>query len=319
MHRMKNILVTGGSGFLGRQIVNKAQEAGYTVFAPRSYEFNLKTGGGIIEYFSKLINNGLNIDCIIHSAAYYGGIGINQSDPVGLISKNNRMALNIFESAVNWEVRKIISVGSACSYPGHITNELQEKDMFNGRCHDSVEAYGFTKRIHLVLQSAFFKQYGLLSNQIVLTNLYGEYDVFNEKRSHVISALIKKIVEAKQKNTIVNAWGTGKPIREFLYVQDAATVIVKSIEFDHDLEPINVSGEEISIYDLSNMIAKIVGLDDSRIKWDHTKPDGVARKVLSGQKLNKLLPNFNPIDLENGLKKTINWYIQNKEEADKRK
>jgi GDP-L-fucose synthase len=313
MSNLKKILITGGSGFLGRQIVAQAKNAGYEVFAPRSANFDLETGKGVDDYFSKE-----NIDCIIHSAAYYGGIGINQIDPVGLLTKNTKMALCIFEAAAKWKVKKIISVGSACSYPGAIKDNLKEENMFQGRCHHSIEAYGFTKRIHLTLQSAFFKQHSLLSNQVVLTNLYGEYDVFQERRSHVVSALIKKIVDAKQNNTKVKAWGTGKPIREFLHVEDAAAVIVKSIQFEHDLEPVNANGEEISIYDLSNLIAQIVGLDESQIQWDSSQPDGVARKVLDGEKLKKLLPDFQPMSLRAGLDKTIRWYLENKEDADAR-
>ena len=315
---MKNVLITGGSGFLGRQLVASAEQQGYKVFAPRSKEFNLETNAGVSEYFAKLNEDGINIDCVIHSAAYYGGIGINMSDPVGLIDRNARMALNIFQASAQWKVKKIVSVGSACSYPGHIHDELKEVDMFNGRCHDSVEAYGFTKRIHLVLQKAYYKQYGIESNQIVLTNLYGEHDVFNEKRSHVISALIKKVVEAQQNDGFVNAWGTGEPIREFVYVKDAADVIIQSIKFEHDLEPVNVNGEETSIFDLSNLIADIAGLDKDKIKWDPSKPNGVARKVLSGKKLLELYPEYSPYTLKEGLEKTINWYIANKEEADKR-
>jgi GDP-L-fucose synthase len=315
---MKNILITGGSGFLGRQIVSEAENAGYKVFAPRSSEFDLESGKGMDTYFQNVIDKNGEIFCVIHSAAYYGGIGINQSDPVGLIDRNARMALNIFEKAAQFKVKKIVSVGSACSYPGHISDELYERDLFNGRCHDSVESYGFTKRIHLVLQSAYYKQYGIESNQLVLTNLYGEHDVFNEKRSHVISALIKKIVEAKQNAGFVNAWGTGKPIREFVYVKDAARVIVESIKFEHDLEPINVDGEDTSIFDLSNLIAELAGLDTSMIKWDSTKPDGVYRKVLNGDKIRGVMPDYKPLSLREGLEKTINWYMENKEEADKR-
>lgn len=312
---MENVLITGGSGFLGRQLIAKAKFYGYNVFAPRSREFNLETGIGINDYFKRLETQ---IDCVIHSAAYYGGIGINQTDPVGLISRNTNMTINIFEAAAKWKVKKFISIGSACSYPGSITDELFEKDMFNGRCHESVESYGFNKRIHLVFQSAYYKQFGMESNQLVLTNLYGEHDVFNEYRSHVISALIKKIVEAKQNNTDVNAWGTGQPLREFVYVNDAAEIIIKSIKFKHSLEPINVNGEEISIFELSNLIADNVNLDKSKIKWDHSKPDGITRKVLNGDKLKTLIPKFKRISLENGLKKTIAWYIDNKEEADLR-
>ncbi|MBN2789750.1 MAG: NAD-dependent epimerase/dehydratase family protein [Candidatus Delongbacteria bacterium] len=310
--KYKNIFISGGSGFLGRQIVTQALEIGYNVFCPRSSEVDIITGMGIKEYFNKLKGKGIKIDCIIHSAAYYGGIGLNQDDPVGLLYNNTQMAQNIFKIAIDQKVGKIISVGSACAYPGQILDELFEKDIFNGRCHDSVEAYGFTKRLHLVYNKAIYKQYGIESNQILLTNLYGENDHYEDHKSHVIAALIKKIVNAKENNSEVIAWGTGKPVREFLYVKDAAFVIVKSIEFDHDLEPINVKGEEVSIYELSNIIADLVGLDKNLIHWDSTKPDGVMRKVLNGDKLKGLLPDFKKTEFRSGLKKAIQWYVKNK-------
>lgn len=308
--KIKNILITGGSGFLGRQIVEIAKNMEYSVFCPRSSEVDLVSGIGIISYFEKLNQDNIEIDCIIHSAAYYGGIGLNQTDPVGLLEKNLIMAQNIYRIAIDQNVHKIISVGSACAYPGHVFDELNEKYIFDGRCHDSVEAYGFTKRLHLIYNNAVYKQHKIESNQILLTNLYGEYDHYEDHKSHVIAALIKKIVNAKENNSEVSAWGTGKPIREFLYVQDAAKIIVESIKFDHDFAPINVKGYELTIFALSNMIADVVGFDRNKIKWDHSKPDGVMKKVLKGDKLKRILPEFRRIDFETGLKKSIKWYIE---------
>ena len=314
----KVILLTGGSGFLGRQIIDEAKKKKYKIFAPRSKELNIEKRDGISIYFNKLLKKNIKIDYIIHSAAYYGGIGFNQKYPIGLVDKNCRMALNIFEACKLLKPRKIISVGSACSYPGHLSNNLREMELFNGRCHESVEPYGFSKRLHLVLQAAYYKELKILSNQIILTNLYGEHDVFHEERSHALPTLIKKVVEAKLFDRKVVAWGDGTPIREFLYVKDAAKVIVESINFEHDLDPVNISGQEISIKDLINLICKIVGYDQNLVQWDKTKPNGTMRKVLDSTKLDKIMSDFKRIDFSVGLKHTVDWYMKNKEEADKR-
>ena len=314
----ETIFLTGGSGFLGRQIIDFAKKKNYEVIAPRSRELNIEKEDQSLNYFNDLLKKEIKIDYIIHSAAYYGGIGFNQKYPIGLIDKNCRMALNIFEACKILKPKKIVSVGSACSYPGHLSNNLVENDLFNGRCHESVEPYGFSKRLHLVLQAAYYKELKISSNQIILTNLYGEHDVFHEERSHALPTLIKKIVEAKLHGKEVVAWGTGTPIREFLYVKDAAQIIVDSILFKHDLEPINIGGEEISIKNLINLICDIVDYDPSLVKWDQSKPNGTMRKVLDSGKLSKILPNFKRKDFTSGLKQTIKWYMDNKNEADQR-
>lgn len=313
---IRTILVTGGSGFLGRRIVAAGQACGYDVLAPRSSELNLEqpiTDQGALQRFTSA-----GIDAIIHSAAYYGGLGINQSDPAGLISRNTQMCVTVFQLAQILGVKKIISVGSSCSYPGHLHEGLREGQIFDGRCHDSVEGYGFSKRIHLVFQRAYYKQFGIASNQLCLTNLYGEGDVFTEYRAHAISALIKKIADAKLSGGTALAWGTGSPRREFLHVDDAASVIVRALDLPHDDEPINVWGEEISIRDLALLIADMVGLPQNRIAWDATKPDGIPRKFLDGAKLRRLMPDYAPLSLRQGLAKTVAWYMQNKAEADRR-
>lgn len=319
MTTFKNVLVTGGSGFLGRRIVARLERLGIGVTAPRSAEFDLETGGGVGEYFDRCRADGTPVDAVIHSAAYYGGIGINMRDPAGLIARNTRMTVTVFENAARYGVRKVVSVGSACAYPGHLTGILEERDIFNGACHDSVEAYGFNKRIHLVFGKAYSKQHGMGFNQVALTNLYGEHDVFGESRSHVISALIKKIADAKlglSPRPVL--WGTGAPKREFAYVQDAADVIVDALNWKTDFDPVNLNGEEVTIRALADMICRFVGYEGA-VEWDPTKPDGVARKCLSGEKLVQVLTfDYRPVSLAAGLKRTIEWYMANKEEADRR-
>ena len=209
------VLVTGGSGFLGRQIVAAARARGHEVLAPRSREFNLENAAGVDDYLAGAANKGAGIEVIVHSAAYYGGIGIIQAEPAVVFQKNCRMVLNVFDAAQRHGVRKVVAVGSACAYPGYAEGDLREDRFWDGRLHESVEAYGFTKKVMLVAQKAYYKQYGIESSHLALTNLYGPHDVFTEYRSHVLSALIKKFSDAADRVTL---WGDGSPVREFLFV-----------------------------------------------------------------------------------------------------
>jgi GDP-L-fucose synthase len=313
------VLVTGGSGFLGRRIVSELQAQGVTVLAPRSREFDLESGAGVDTVFEAARRAGTPVEAVVHSAAYYGGIGINMTDPAGLITRNTRMTVTVFEAAARHGVRKVVSVGSACGYPGHLVDVMCEEDFFNGRCHDSVEAYGFNKRVHLVFGKAYRKQYGIEFNQIALTNLYGEHDVFSEERSHVIASLIKKFADAKLGLTGPPVlWGTGTPRREFAYAGDAARVIADALSWATDFEPVNLDGEEITIRDLAALVAEFVGYR-GETAWDASKPDGVPRKRLSGEKLRGVVTfPFQPVPLRDGLKRTIDWYLANKAEADAR-
>ena len=305
------VLVTGGSGFLGRAIVSAANDSGYETFAPQSKEFDLYTMKGVDRYLS---NTG-PVDVIIHSAAHYGGLGINQAEPARIFNINMQMTVNVFEIARAHKVKKVLPIGSACAYPGFCSDDLLESEFWSGPLHESVEAYGMSKKIQLVAQRAYYQQYGILANHLILTNLYGLYDVFTEYRAHVLSALIKKFTDASERVTL---WGDGSPIREFLYVEDAADAIVRAIALDHDLDPINIgTGEGISIKDLANLIATFTGFDGV-IEWDTSKPNGTARKVLDITRMQEKLDWSPRWSLRDGLKKTITWYLDNKNEADAR-
>ncbi|MEG9862042.1 MAG: NAD-dependent epimerase/dehydratase family protein [Parvularculales bacterium] len=316
--RIKHIMVTGGTGFLGRHIVTEGKSAGYIVHAPSHKDVDIETGEGLKEWFKNRRKDGTPINAVIHSAAYYGGLGFLETDPFGIATRNIRMAVNVFETAVRAGVKKFVSVGSSCSYPEKITGEMYEEDIFQGRCHESVEAYGFSKRVHLVLMAAARRQYDMECVQIALTNLYGEHDVFGEARSHAISALIKKVADAHQSGGRVKAWGTGTPMRQFVYVRDAAKVIVRAITFPGDDWPVNVGGEEVSVRDLTHTITDHINLPRDRIDWDTSQPDGVHRKAVSDEKLRRLWPEYRPVPFHEGLKKTIQWYLANKESADLR-
>ncbi|MCP4645843.1 MAG: NAD-dependent epimerase/dehydratase family protein [bacterium] len=315
VHHTGRILVTGGSGFLGRRIVAEAKRRGYEVVAPSSVEMNMEHRGETELWLSNYYGKPSGI---IHSAAYYGGLGLCRSDPAGLAIRNIRMAVNLFAGAQSAGVKKIVSVGSACGYPGTLTGVMRENEFFTGRCHPSVEAYGFTKRVQLVLGTALAAETDVGFTQVALTNLYGEHDVFTEARSHVVAALIKKMADAKLGITGPPVlWGTGSPRREFAYVQDAAVAIVDALQWPTDPEPVNLDGEERRIKTLAAMIAQRVGYSGP-IVWDETKPDGVARKRLDGAKLKRLPPMRDRTTLADGLSKTIEWYMANKEEADAR-
>ncbi len=310
-----NVLITGGSGFLGRHIVEAAENAGHRVFYPRSFEVNLETMESVTPYMENLSDSGSKIDVIIHSAAYYGGIGINMEEPATIFHKNSQMAVNIFEIARQHGVRKILPIGSACAYPGYLQGDLKEENFWDGNLHDTVEAYGFTKKMQLVAQKAYYNQHGIESNHLILTNLYGPHDVFTEYRSHVVSALIKKFTDSRERVTL---WGDGTPVREFLYVKDAADAIVKAIDLEHDSDPVNIgTGVGTTIRELADLIKKFTR-SPCEIHWDTTKPKGAMRKVLDIGRMREKLGWSPKYSLKEGLSETISWYVKNKETADKR-
>lgn len=316
---LRHILVTGGKGFLGRRIVAEARKAGYEVTAPGRPDFDLESGHGVAALFQARAAQGRPVDAVIHSAAHYGGIGIIAAEPLDVATRNVAMAATVFAQAAAAGVKKLVSVGSTCAYPGDMPDaDMLEEQIFSGRCHESVEAYGFSKRLHLVMMAAARRQYGMSCSQVALTNLYGEHDVFQEYRAHAIAALIAKIVHAKLNDCPVSAWGTGAPVRQFAYVGDAAKVLVAALQWPHSDWPVNLGGEDVSIRTLTDMIARIVGLSPEQIHWDDSRPDGVARKVVSEDRLGQLLPDFQPTPFAAGLRRTVQWYMDNRQAADQR-
>ncbi len=310
----KNVVVTGGAGFLGSQIVNILNAEGARVFVPRKRDFNLMKLEDGLKCFLEA-----EADIVIHGAAFYGGIWINQVYPGRIFYENLVMGANVIEACRLANVKKFVGIGTACSYPGYLEGNLSEENLWDGPLHETVRNYGLTKKMMQVQCWAYKKQYEFKGIHLILTNLFGPGDSYNEQRSHVVAALIRKFVEATlEGNPEVEVWGTGKPIREFIYVEDCAQSIVRAAEVYDDVEPLNIgTGIGTSIRELVELVQEISGFE-GQIRWNTEKPDGQMVKILDVGKMKKVLNWTPPTDLRTGLKKTIQWYRENKAVADTR-
>ncbi|MHA1167755.1 MAG: NAD-dependent epimerase/dehydratase family protein [Candidatus Hodarchaeales archaeon] len=310
----RRVIVTGGSGFLGKHLVSMLKEQGAEVFVPRSKDYDLTVLANAIRCMEDFKPN-----IVFHGAAFYGGLGINIKYPGKIYYINLVMGANVMEAARIYGVDKFITIGTACSYPGYLTGELKESDIWAGPVHDSVAHYGLTKKMMEIQGRAYRKQYGLNSIHLILTNLYGPGDSYNPERSHVVAALIKKFVEAKLENKdVVEVWGTGKPIREFIHVKECAEAIIQAGEKYNDLEPLNIgTGIGTSIKELVENIVEITDYS-GKLFWNIEKPDGQMKKILDISKLKNQIGWESKLSLKDGLKDTIDWYMDNKEEADKK-
>lgn len=310
----RRVTVTGGAGFLGRHVVAALRKRGCEAQIPRRAEYDFTDLSQALAWFRDHPS-----DLVIHGAAYYGGIWINQLQPGRIYYENLVLGANLMEAARRSDVKKVVNVGTACSYPGHLEGELREDDLWNGPCHESVKCYGLTKRMLTVQADAYRKQYGLNSIHLILTNLYGPHDCYHPDRSHVVAALIRKWVEAcLERAPSVEVWGTGKPIREFLYVEDCAEAIVRAAESYDRPEPLNVgTGVGSSIRELAENIHELTGFSGA-LTWRADKPDGQMKKVLDVSRMQRELGWEPPTALREGLARTIAWYRENKQAADAR-
>ncbi len=309
----ERILLTGATGFFGRRIAEALRQHKFDVVTPGRPDFDMMDAGSTLAGLKKL-----EPTSIIHSAAYYGGLGICMAEPTEIFYRNVQMGINLLEAASKTGVRKMMAIGSACAYPGDVAGDMKEDDFWSGRLHSSVESYGFTKKIMEVGLRAYGRKCGILGQLPIVTNLYGEHDVFGEYRSHVAAALIKKFADAvHSKADQVVCWGTGSPLREFIYVGDAAEAVVRLFECGYT-EPLNIgTGIGTSIKELAEVIGRLTGFK-GKIVWDTTKADGVGRKVLDVSRMESILHWKPPTSLEAGLNRTIRWYLENKAEADAR-
>ena len=302
----KKVLVTGGSGFLGRHIVERLFHFGAKLITPRRHEFNFTDFGATLKCF---LENKPEI--VFHSAAYYGGLGITLNEPGTIYFSNILMGTNVMEAARLTHVKKFVSVGTACSYPGNLTGAMKESDFWSGPLHESVTAYGGVKKMMHIQGLAYKKQFGFNSIHLLPTNLYGPYDAFDEYRSHVVGALIAKFCDAHEMGNDVVVWGSGSPIREFLYVDDCADGIVLAAEQYNDTSPLNLgTGIGTSIKELVKELTEVLNFK-GKIIWDSTKPDGQLIKHLDIAKMKATLGWTPRTSLREGLSKTIHWYQSN--------
>jgi len=304
----KKILITGGDGFLGKHTINKLLLAGAdknNIVVPHFPEVDLREKQDCL----KVING---VDVVIHLAATVGGIEFNRHHPGKIFYDNAAMSLNIIEASRIEGVKKFVGIGSACEYPKIIPVPFKEKNLWDGYPESTNAPYGLSKKFMLVQSQAYKMEYDLNCIHILMLNLYGPGDNFDPKSSHVIPATIKRIFDAKKAgDNHITAWGTGKSTRGFLYVEDAAEGVVMAAEKYDNPEPSNLgSAEEVSIKELVNLICEIVDFN-GEIRWDTSKPNGQPRRALDVSRAENEFGFKAKTPFTQGLKKTINWYIEN--------
>jgi len=304
-----NICVTGGAGFVGTHLVEELKRRGYNdIFIPRSVAYDLRKEGDVKAMLSEN-----RPDIVIHLAGVVGGIGANRRFPATFFYDNAIMGIQLIELSRKFEVKKFVQIASVCAYPKHTPVPFKETDLWKGYPEETNAPYGLAKKMLLVQLQAYRQQYGFNGVFVLPTNMFGPRDNFDLESSHVIPALIRKCVEAKEegRDEIV-VWGTGRASRDFLYVEDGARCIADVMEKYDDPDPINLgSGVEIAIRDLVHLIAEAVGFE-GKIKYDTSKPDGQPRRRLDVTRARQKLGWEPKISIADGLKKTVDWYLRNR-------
>lgn len=301
----KSVVVTGGAGFLGRFIVERLRSyQDVEVFIPRSADYNLVESNDI-----KRLLSDRRPDLIVHLAAVVGGIGANQKNPGKFFYENLMMGVQLIEQARLHGVKKFVALGTVCAYPKFTPTPFREDDLWNGYPEETNAPYGLAKKMMLVQSQSYRQQYGFDSIFLLPANLYGPGDNFDLESSHVIPALIRKCIEARESGaTFVEAWGTGNASREFLYVEDCAEGVVRAAATYDEREPVNIgTGSEIKISELLQIIARLTRFE-GEIRWQYDKPDGQPRRRLDVSRAFEKFGFKAQVSLEEGLRRTIDWY-----------
>lgn len=306
--KFKKIFVAGGNGFVGQRVVLKLRESGTPfVSLSRRDGIDFRDARQTIDLFQRE-----KFDAVINCAAYVGGIAFGYAHPGELFYNNAQMSSNLMEAARLTGVRRFANPISNCSYPGDMTVAFKEGEWWSGPLHESVLAYGLVRKSSWVQAWGYYKQYGLESVSVILPNMYGPGDHFQESRSHALGALVMKFVEARRNNMPqVVVWGSGKPVREWLYVDDGAEALTRALEIPYTVDPINVGmGHGISVIDMANVIKDTAGYR-GKIVLDTSKPDGAPYKTMDVTRMRQVF-NWGPqTGLKEGVRKTVAWYEEN--------
>ena len=305
--KTRRIIVTGGKGFLGTHLIRKLKEdrGCQNVFIADLPEYDLRKLENIKKMFDEQ-----KPDIVTHLAAIAGGIGANRENPGRFFYDNAIMGIQLMQEAYLRKIEKFVALGTICCYPKHTPVPFKEENLWDGYPEETNAPYGLAKKMLLVQAQAYRKQYGLNAIFLMPVNLYGPGDNFDPKTSHVIPALIRKCMEAKERgDDHIVVWGTGNASREFLYVEDAAVGIIFATEKYDKLDPVNLgAGFEIKIKDLAKLIVKLTGFQ-GKIIWDSSKPDGQPRRMLDTSKAEKEFGFKSKTKFDEGLKNTIDWFM----------
>jgi len=302
------VAVAGGFGFLGSHVVEKLKERGYKEVIP----FSRRTGVDIriFDQINKFLAK-VRPNVVINCASHVGGIAYNVLYPVEVFEDNILIGFNLVKACYLNDVEKLVNIMPNCTYPG-VAEVYRESEWWDGEMHETVLTYGMPRKAIWVHCWAYKQKYDFNSIHIVLPNLYGPRDHFDPVKSHALGALIKKIVDAKLKNERkVVIWGTGNPVREWCYVEDAAEGIVVAMEKYNDIEIMNIGeGKGYTIKDIAYMIKEVVSWD-GEFEFDTSRPDGAPKKILDVSKMRSILDWEPKTDIREGIRKTVEWYMRN--------
>jgi GDP-L-fucose synthase len=302
----RRVMVTGGAGFFGSFVVDRLRaEGAKQIFVPRSRDYDLVDPAAVRRAYLDA-----SPDIVIHLAAVVGGIGANQKHPGDFFYKNLMIGAQMMEQGRLSGVEKFVAIGTVCSYPKFTPVPFKESDLWIGYPEETNAPYGLAKKMLMVQSEAYRQEYGFNSINLLPVNLYGPRDNFDLESSHVIPALIRKCLEAKQARApSVTCWGTGRPTREFLYVEDAAEAVVLAAERYASSEPVNLgSGSEISTRELAELIKAIVGYQGA-LAWDSSRPDGQPRRALDTSRATAAFGFTARTPFKVGLERTVEWYL----------
>jgi GDP-L-fucose synthase len=303
----KQVVVTGGAGFLGSHLVRRLESLGCKqVFVPRSKVYDLRT----VDAIQRMLQDA-QPDLIIHAAGVVGGIGANREHPAQFFYDNLMMGVQLIHESYKFGVPKFVALGTICAYPKYTPVPFREEDLWSGYPEETNAPYGLAKKMLLVQSQAYRQQYGYNSIFLLPVNLYGPGDNFNPQTAHVIPDMIRKCWEAKQRGEPeIVLWGDGSPTREFLYVEDAVEGVILASESYNSSEPVNLgSSFEISIKDLAQVIVRVLGFQ-GKIVWDTSKPNGQPRRKLDTSRAEREFGFRSKMSFEEGLEKTVRWYVQ---------